>query len=153
MSSQDQTTKDQTTAVDQSLGTRTLWETLMRTGGCSLFFQAARAAGLEGVLKGPDLLTVFAPNDEALTEPSINLGEENPEQARELLSRHMVRGSLKAADLNTSVSLKTLDGVEMPVKLENSVAEFGGARVIQGDIVCVNGVLHKVDRIASPRPS
>ncbi len=104
MSSQDQTTKDQTTAVDEKLATRDLLDTAMANGSCSRFVEAARFAGVASLLKGPELLTVFIPTDAAFSPVEM----ENRDELGTLISRHIVRGRLTAADFKLSSSLKSL---------------------------------------------
>jgi transforming growth factor-beta-induced protein len=73
---------------------------------------------------------------------------ESRNELENLVSRHIVRGRLTVADFKLSASLKSLNGLRVPVKSERGETRYGGARIIGADIPCTNGVLHLLDGLA-----
>jgi uncharacterized surface protein with fasciclin (FAS1) repeats len=145
MSTNDRTTVDMGTGVDESLRTADIIETASQMPEISRFLEAVRASGLEHDLRTPDFKTLFAPRNEALgrdlPKDSAKLGE--------IVSRHIVIGRQTEADLRTTAKVRTLSGEEMPVEYRDDGALFGGARIVRRDVPCVNGHIQVIDRIAS----
>lgn len=139
MSAQDQNTVDQsvTELTDTRLMTQDILTTLERHPALSRgkLREAIRAAGMEGMLRGPELLTLFAPSDEALA----GVGE----VGRELLSRHVLRGMIKEADLNTTQEVTALSGDTLAVERGDRI-KVGGATLDGPEVACTNGVVHPI---------
>lgn len=138
MSYQEQTTQDQTVApvVDEKLATHDVFHTAMSDPSLRRFVQWMKDAGLEPVLRGPDLVTVLAARDEAMPA------------GREFIDRaagQILRGAWTASDLKMSPSVKTLNGDPVQIRVEGEELRIGGARIVRSDIACTNGVLHIVD--------
>jgi uncharacterized surface protein with fasciclin (FAS1) repeats len=133
---------------DESVATADLIDTLQNLGNHEKLIAAAKAAGLEGRLRGPDLTTFFAPDDEAFTEA---LGSENPADSEEkgrlasILSRHLIKGDVREADLKVNDSVKTLAGDELHIERDGSFVKIGGVRIVRADIPCTNGVIHLIE--------
>lgn len=123
---------------------------------------AAQAAGVVDVLKGQDLLTVFAPTDEAfamLPEGLVEklLLEENVEALRSIITYHVLSGAV-TADMIVSGDLASM--VPMIVSLEGSPLELlvtadgavnvNDAKVILADVLASNGVVHVIDSVLLP---
>ena len=126
--------------VDQAAGMANL----------SIFRQAVDSAGLEGAIRGPGPMTVFAPTDaafEKLPEGALVdlLREENRSQLRAILLNHVAPGRLLLAKRE----VQTLHGA--PVSLD-AVGPYrvGGATVVQHDLQASNGVLHVIDSVLVP---
>ncbi|HLH00692.1 MAG TPA: fasciclin domain-containing protein [Bryobacteraceae bacterium] len=100
------------------------------------FVEKVRAGGLEGVLHGPDLVTVLAPNNGAFAGREQSLGFEG---------KYILRGSATAAELRMSGSIKSLNGTIVRFAGSNGEIKVGRARLVRPDIECTNGVLHIID--------
>ena len=97
-------------------------------------------------------LTFFAPTDEAL----LSLGTEmlgrlrasgNREVLEKLVRRHLVRGRFRTADLRDGMTLETLEGPPLEVRVDGEDITVGGALITDADFETSNGVLHQVDEV------
>ena len=144
MSYQEQTTRDQTVTpiIDDKLATHDLFETAAADEALSDFIGWVKAGGMEPVLRGPDLVTVLAPTNDAFR----GAGKE-PVDAAEY---HIIRGALTEAELRRAKSVNTMGGKPLPIAVEGGNVTVGGARLVRSDIECTNGVLHVMDRLLRP---
>jgi uncharacterized surface protein with fasciclin (FAS1) repeats len=115
---------------------------------------ALRAADLVTVLQGKGPFTVFAPNNAAFAKlPPGALEDlmkpENKKKLAGILKNHVVSGKIMAADVKDG-RLKMLNGDKVEVAVENGNIGFGGAKVLRGDIVASNGVIHVIDSVVMP---
>jgi uncharacterized surface protein with fasciclin (FAS1) repeats len=144
MSFQEGINQDQTVAstIDERLATHDLLDTLAAAGRFTAFLSVVRLSGMESTLHLEGPFTVFAPEDSGFSLPD---GEDRDAAAR-WVSRHLVRGDLRMADLRTVSELKVLDGSSLPVETRDAeVRVGGGARILEGDIACTNGAIHRVE--------
>ena len=121
---------------DDRAATRTVWETLEREGRFRRFLDASRQAGLEGVLRGPDLITAFAVPDSVATGPDLGA----------TVARHIVRGYQTSADLRIAGTVRSLEGDAVPVALRDGYGIFAGIKVTRSDVACTNGMIHELER-------
>ena len=115
---------------------------------------AVKAAGLVKTLNGKGPFTVFAPTDEAFAKLPAGTVEnllkpENKEKLVAVLTYHVLPGKLMAADLTTT-NAKTLNGKELPIKVDAGKVTVGGANVTKTDIEASNGVIHVIDAVLIP---
>ena len=120
--------------------TRNLWETLEADGRFGRFLAAAREGQLENNLRGPNLLTVFAVPDSALSG-------ETEEVIRTLVPQHVVHGYQTTADLRTAATVRSLDGPPVTVSYDDGRARFGDAVVNESDVACTNGMIHVLNHL------
>src|SRR6185312_11214521 len=146
MSSQDQTTKDQTVSedVDRRLSTMNLLDTMSADPSLAEFLAAIRATGLQGNLGGPNLLTVLAPCNAAFEHIGRAI---DPAMIGELARTHVLQGSWTAPELVRSGSVKTLQGGTLEIHAEEATTRVSGVGIARADIECTNGVLHVIDGV------
>lgn len=123
-------------------------------------FRALRVSGLtdQASAKGP--YTVFAPTNEAFDKlPAGTLDELLKPVAKaklvKLLSYHVVKGKLRAADLQDGQKLKTVTGGTLTVNKQGdtmTIVDGAGnsATVNQADIEATNGFIHSIDAVLMP---
>lgn len=123
-------------------------------------FRALRVSGLtdQASAKGP--YTVFAPTNEAFDKlPAGTLDELLKPAAKarlvKLLSYHVVKGKLRAADLQDGQKLKTVTGGTLTVNKQGdavTVVDGAGnsATVSQADIEATNGIIHSINTVLMP---
>ena len=128
---------------------------------------AIKAADLVDTLKGAGPFTVFAPTNaafDALPTGTVDtlLQPENKGDLTQILTYHVVPGSLNAATLteqiqagNGSTTLTTVEGGTLTVKADaNGVtvtdAKGNVANVTTADLMASNGVIHVVDKVLMP---
>merc|ERR1712193_357484 len=109
--------------------------------------------GLVETLKGVDAVTIFAPSDEAFAKlPAGTLESLTTEQAKAIVSRHVVAGaSVKAADVTTG-EVETFGGEEIGlIKTSEGGVQvaYNGqtVNVVTADVMGSNGVIHVIDDV------
>merc|ERR1711994_454519 len=109
--------------------------------------------GLVPTLKGVDSVTIFAPSDEAFKKlPEGTLESLTTEQAKAIVSRHVVAGATVYAANVTTGSVGTFGGENIDlIKTEEGgvqVSYNGNAvNVVAADVKASNGVIHVIDAV------
>ena len=134
---------------------RDVVDTAVAAGSFKTLAAALNAADLVDTLKGDGPFTVFAPTDEAfakLPKGTVEtlLKPENKEKLRAILTYHVAPGKAMAADLKDGQSVKTVNGRDVTVKVEDGKVTAGGARVTKPDVAASNGVIHVIDTVLMP---
>merc|ERR1712172_487683 len=108
--------------------------------------------GLVETLKNAEAVTIFAPNDAAFAKlPAGTLESLTPEQAKEIVLRHVVPAKVSAQDVATG-PVETIGGetIEL-VKHHNGGIQIKGptasTHVILANIFATNGVIHVIDSV------
>ncbi|MFM9908122.1 MAG: fasciclin domain-containing protein [Chitinophagaceae bacterium] len=117
---------------------------------------AITAAGLVETLKGTGPFTVFAPTNaafSALPAGTVDglLKPESKAALTNILTYHVVAGSVKAADLKDGQMVKTLQGGELKVSIKDGKVMINGANVTAADLASSNGVIHVIDAVLMPK--
>lgn len=121
----------------------------------STLVTAVDSAGLVDVLEQEGPYTVFAPTNQAFDElPEGTLEElldaENRERLRDILTFHVAEGNLGAPELQDTTSVLTLQGSEVPIRVEDGELFVGEALVVQPGVTAGNGVIHAIDGVLMP---
>lgn len=127
-------------------------DTAVAAGSFNTLVTAVEAAGLVDTLKGEGPFTVFAPTDEAfakIPEDQIQALLANKTQLTEVLTYHVVAGSVMSSDLENGMMVETLQGGDLSINTTDGVM-VNDAKVVQADIVCSNGVIHAIDTVLMP---
>ncbi len=120
--------------------------------GFNTLVAAVGAAGLEGALRSPGPVTVFAPTDEAfdaLPAGTLQALLADPEALATVLTYHVVAGRVFAADLEDGMELTTLEGRTIAISLGGG-AQVNGANIVATDVFTSNGVIHVIDAVLVP---
>ena len=117
---------------------------------------AVKAAGLAETLSGAGPFTVFAPTNDAFNKLPAGTVDNlvKPEMKSDLtniLTYHVVSGSLRAADLSDGQKLKTVQGKELTVSVKDGKVMIDGATVTIPDVISSNGVTHVIDGVLTPK--
>lgn len=130
--------------------------------------QALQSSGLMETLRGAGPYTLFAPTDAAFeaipAEARAGLADpERREQLIQLLSFHVVPGTVTGADLERAIArapggraeLATVTGRNLSVFREGdtlvvSDGAEGRARIVRADQSQTNGVVHSIDAVLMP---
>jgi len=129
--------------------------------GLSDLVKLVTAAGLADTLANKGPFTVFAPTNEAfkrLPEPVIHHLMNNKTDLINLLTYHLVPGTVKSTDLknellapsvfaNHNVRINIYDGEQ-----GGKIITADGCRVVLADQLASNGVIHEIDRVMFPIP-
>ena len=78
------------------------------------------------------------------------LKPENKDKLVAILTYHVHAGdAIMAKDVKT-MSLSTVEGAPLKVKVEDGNVMINDAKVIKTDVVCSNGVIHWIDTVVMP---
>ncbi len=130
-------------------------DTAVAAGKFTKLAAALGAADLVGALKGPGPFTVFAPSDEAFAKLPAGTVEtllkpENKAKLASILTFHVVKGKVMAADVVKIKGAETLNGQRVDVKANGSTVSIDASKVVTADIACSNGVIHVIDTVLMP---
>ncbi|WP_425374017.1 fasciclin domain-containing protein [Phyllobacterium bourgognense] len=130
-------------------------DTAVEAGQFRTLATALDAAGLVSTLKEPGPFTVFAPTDAAFAKLPAGTVEdllkpENKEQLIDILTYHVIRGKVMAADVVGVDEAKAVNGKMIDVEVEGSSVKVNDANVTGTDIAASNGVIHVIDRVILP---
>ena len=133
-------------------------ETAKAAGSFKTLEAALNAAELTAALSGDGPFTVFAPTDAAfaaLPEGTIAslLKPESKGMLQNILSYHVVPGSMEAKDVVKSDFLTGLNGQRLDFMMKDGGAYLAGAKIVTTDIECSNGIIHVIDAVMLPNTS
>merc|ERR1719454_2778739 len=111
--------------------------------------------GLVDTLKSAEALTVFAPSDDAFAKlPAGTLESLTPDEAKEIVLRHVVTAKVPAAAVTTG-PVKTIGGEDIDLIKTYAggvqIAYKGNKiNVVTADVMASNGVIHIIDKVILP---
>lgn len=116
------------------------------------FNKGVRASGLDQRLSSTGPFTVFAPSDMAFGKLDAGtvdnlLKPENKADLTTLLNSHVVEGQIDFKDLKDGDKLKTIQGKELAVKVQQGKVTVNNATIQNRDVKTSNGVIHSVDAV------
>jgi len=122
-------------------------DTAVAAGDFGTLVASVKAADLVATLKGSGPFTVFAPTDKAFAALPAGTVEtllrpENKGRLTSILTYHVVPGKIMSGDLLKLQRVVTVQGQQATTGLA-----VDGARVVQADIECSNGVIHVIDAV------
>ena len=135
--------------------TKTIPENIISDTSQSNLAEAFTFAGLMETLRQPGPFTVFAPTNSAFRKlpPGMFDGLMNNRKSdlANILSHHIVAGSIKTSDMKDGEKLKTLAGEDLIVTLRNDKVLVNGIQVISPDIRARNGIVYVIDGVLFPQ--
>ena len=143
------------TATDGASGSDIV-DTAIGAGAFNTLVAAVQAADLEGALRSEGPFTVFAPTDEAfaaLPEGLVAklLLPENKEKLQQILLYHVVSGRVLSGDLRWFQFTQTLEGQYLWIRKSwGGTIRVNNARVLSGDVLASNGVIHIINTVLIP---
>ena len=131
-------------------------DTAAAAGDFKTLTTALKDADLIETLKGKGPFTVFAPTDEAFAKlPKGTLEDllkpENKKKLAGVLTHHVVKGMIMAADVAKLKEAKTVQGSELKISVKEGKVQVNEANVTKTDIHCKNGVIHVIDAVLLPK--
>lgn len=130
-------------------------DTATAAGSFQTLLQLLNELGMTEDLKGYGRFTVFAPTDAAFAAIPPDIMEKLADD-RELMSRvlayHVVSSAspLVSNQINTPVSVRTLERSEVRISRRRGRLYVNTARVTDADITASNGVIHVIDQVLIP---
>jgi uncharacterized surface protein with fasciclin (FAS1) repeats len=131
-------------------------DTAVGAGSFKTLAAALGAANLVSTLKGPGPFTVFAPTDAAfakLPPGTVDSLLKDIPQLTSILTYHVVPGKVLASAVVKldGQKVKTVQGTEVLIGVNSNGVTVDGAKVVQTDITCDNGVIHVIDTVILPK--
>jgi uncharacterized surface protein with fasciclin (FAS1) repeats len=142
-----------TAGAAEKTAQKNIIETAIAAGNFNTLVEAVQVAGLEDTLKSPGPFTVFAPNDDAffkMSKGETNALLENKTELTRILTYHVVLGTVMSSGLKDGISVKTVEGSNLKIKISDGTVMVNGAKVIKPDINASNGVIHVIDTVLMP---
>ncbi len=144
----------ETPESNMAMSPQTISEIAASSDSFKTLTKALEAAGLTDTLSGEGPFTVFAPTDEAfaaLPEGTLEqlLQPENRDMLVQVLTYHVVEGSVMSGDLSTT-EVPSLEGRSINVTVDEGSVMVNSANVVQADIEASNGVIHVIDKVILP---
>lgn len=143
-----------TEQVQVSQAAPSIVDIAVSSGAFNTLVAALEAADLVEALSGEGPFTVFAPLDEAfaaLPDGVLDalLLPENKDLLTQILTYHVVDGSLLSSDLSSG-DVTTLGGGDFSVSVSPDEVKVNDAEVLRADIEGSNGVIHVIDQVLLP---
>jgi len=141
-------------AVQPAHESKDIVATAAAAGTFETLLAAANAAGLAETLQGPGPFTVFAPTDEAfakLPAGTVDRLLEDPTALADILTYHVVRGKVPAAEAQKLDWAETVQGQSLRLTKDAGSLRVDGAKVVASDVMASNGVIHVIDAVVLPR--
>jgi uncharacterized surface protein with fasciclin (FAS1) repeats len=132
----------------KTMGAADILSTVQAKKSLTSFDSALRLGGMTGTLRGKGPFTVIAPADGAfanLAKDDMQKLMTSPIAMNALLARYVVYGNIASNDAASLSSARTLMGATLRADGHNGDLRINGAKVVEGDIRCANGVVHIVD--------
>ena len=122
-------------------------ETAAAAGNLNVLVAAVEAANLTETLSGDGPFTVFAPTDDAFAAAEIDMAD--IEALIATLNYHVALGKYMASDLAGMPTVATLGG-DVTITVTEEGLMVNGAKIVQEDVVCSNGVIQVIDAVITP---
>lgn len=135
---------------------KTIVENASNADNLKTLVAAVKAAKLDATLSQAGPFTVFAPTDEAFAALPAGtlqalLKPENSDLLTQLLTYHVVPGKLTKADLTNGMRLRTAEGHELAITVDDKgMVSVNGIAVSIADVPASNGVVHVIGAVLLP---
>ena len=139
----------------QGVSAKDIVDTAVSAGSFNTLAAALKAADLVDALKGDGPFTVFAPTDDAFAKLPAGTVEtllkpENKDKLIAVLTYHVVKGKVPAAQVVKLSGATTLNGQRVDIKVNDGQVQVDDATVVKADIECSNGIIHVIDSVILP---
>ncbi|KAH8661558.1 FAS1 domain-containing protein, partial [Tricladium varicosporioides] len=123
---------------------------------------AANLTSLSGALSQLNLVnainslrdvTIFAPSNVAFSRISSALSNASTTDLTNVLSYHVVNGTVGYSSRLTNTTLRTFGGQNLTIRIQNGSIFVNSARVTTPDVLVANGVVHIIDAVLNPNAS
>ena len=148
-------TGDPVMAASQMNPSKTIAENIISDSSHSILVKALQSTDIIETLTKPGPFILFAPTNEAFEKlpPGTfdGLMDNRKNDLANILSFHIVAGSIKSSDLKDGQKLKTLAGEELIVTKRKDKLLINGINIIVPDVQSSNGIVYVIDGLLFPR--
>jgi transforming growth factor-beta-induced protein len=138
----------------QATSGKTVIQNAQENGNFTKLIGALNTTGLSETLNGSGPYTVFAPTDTAFAAMNQtllnNLTTDNASLSK-VLKYHVVLGKIMASQLTQNMTLKTLEGSDLVIIMNQTGTYVNGAKIVTKDIESSNGVIQAIDTVLVPQ--
>lgn len=130
-----------------------IFDTLQDALRFNEFLRAINETNYWEIFNGKGPFTVFAPNDSAFKNlPDDHFAKLfwNKDTLADMISQHVVVGRIKLADLEKMDEVMNLNNMTLALEQHNEGFIIGGAKILESDIECTNGLIHEIDLVLLP---
>merc|ERR1711877_110790 len=114
------------------------------------FLGAAVNASVASTLLGAEDLTIFAPSNAAFQDIGSLVGNLTMDQLADILSYHVINGTVAYSSDLSNTSLTTLQGDDVQITIANGAVMVNNATVTNANILFAGGVIHVIDQVLNP---
>merc|ERR1712032_1538148 len=114
------------------------------------FLGAAVNASVASTLLGAEDLTIFAPSNAAFQDIGSLVGNLTMDQLANILSYHVIEGTVAYSSDLSNTSLTTLQGDDVEITISNGSVMVNNATVTNANILFAGGVIHVIDQVLNP---
>jgi uncharacterized surface protein with fasciclin (FAS1) repeats len=128
-------------------------DTAVAAGSFKTLAKLLTDADLIGVMKGPGPYTVFAPTDEAFAKVPKDVLDglaKDKAKLQEVLKYHVLTSKWTTDDIKLVKRTGTAQGKAVEFGSAGTTLTVNGAKVIQANIDCTNGMVHAIDTVLLP---
>ena len=137
------------------MSSKTIAENIMVDSSYSVLVEALKSTDIIETLTQPGPFTFFAPTNDAFAKlpPGTFDGWMNNRKndLANILSYHIVAGSIKTKDLEDGQKLKTLAGDELIVTIRKDKLLINGINILGDNVPSSNGIIYVIDGLLFPR--
>ena len=116
--------------------------------------KAIKCTGLENILDGSGPLTLFAPTDEAfagLYADIIDVLFRDKIRLSDVLIYHVIPEYITSDIALSRKFIKAANGQTLEFSQNSEDLQVDRARILEGNIVCSNGIVHIIDVVLMPQ--
>ncbi|KAG7277949.1 hypothetical protein CRUP_022119 [Coryphaenoides rupestris] len=131
----------------------TIMDVLKADDRFSLLTGALQTAGMTEQMNQQNLLTVFAPTNNAfnaLPRPELNTLLRNGQELSKVLKYHMGDGMLVSGGVTSHTRLQPLLGGKLEMGMRNYTVYVNRVPVVEADLMATNGVVHAINAFIKP---
>jgi uncharacterized surface protein with fasciclin (FAS1) repeats len=116
--------------------------------------KAMKCLDMDTVLSGGGVFSLFAPTDDAfarLPAGTIETLFREKNLLNEVLTFHLVSGRTLLAALGKKTTVPSIQEEVLTINKNKGDVTVNGARILEEDIECTNGILHVIDAVLFPQ--
>lgn len=136
-----------TGSTENQGGELSIWDFIKSKPEYSKFVEIAQATGLDTVLVNDQQMTLWIPNNTALTD----INGYDKEDQKLIVLNHINYIALFSNKLTDNKLIKTMAGKNMIINGSQQGWSISNCHVTKQDNACSNGVVHEIDGLMVPR--
>ena len=132
---------------------KTIIDTMTAAGNFTTLLSVLKVASFLDTLRTPGPYTLFAPTDRAfenLTPGQLKALLKDVRRLKTVVTYHVISGVVALKDIKPG-ELRTVEGTSLTAAVHGTEVSMNGVRVVQGNIIASNGLIHAVDALLMPK--